>query len=74
MSFLISVTTYVPPISDAFKMFLLCASALSIVAPVAVVILGMIDIIKHKRRIVQNCSCMLIVMVPWIVVLLLLIK
>ncbi len=69
LSFLISATTYVPPISDSFKQFLVCASILSIVLPVAVLIFGLMDIFKYKRNVVLNYICILIVAVPWIIVL-----
>lgn len=72
--FLISATTYVPPISSSFKLFLNCASILSIVLPVAVLILGLMDIIKNKMKIVLNYICILIAVAPWIILLLLLVK
>lgn len=69
LSFLIAVTTYVPPISESFKLFLDCASILSIVLPVTVLIFGLIDILKYKRNVVLNYMCIFIVLAPWIIVL-----
>jgi hypothetical protein len=69
LSFLISATTYVPPISDSFKRFLFCASILSIALPVAVLIFGLMDIFKYKRKVALNYLCILIVAAPWIIVL-----
>ena len=69
LSFLISATTYVPPISSSFKLFLACASILSIVLPVVVLIFGLMDIFKYKRNVVLNYMCILIVAAPWIIVL-----
>ena len=74
LSFLISATTYVPPLSDSFKLFLNCAGILSIVLSVAVLIFGLIDIFKYKRNVVLNYMCILIVAAPWIIVLRLLAK
>jgi hypothetical protein len=42
--------------------------------PVAILIFGFIDIFKYKREVVLNYMCILIVAVPWIIVLLLLVK
>jgi hypothetical protein len=74
LSFLIAATTYVPPLSDSFKLFLTCASILSIVLPVAVLIFGLIDIFNYKRKVVLNYICMAIAAAPWIIVLWLLAK
>jgi hypothetical protein len=74
LSFLISATTYVPPISSSFKLFLKCAGILSIVLAVAVLIFGLMDIFKYKRNIVLNYICIFIVVAPWIIVLRLLVK
>jgi len=74
LSFLISATTYLPPISDSFKLFLACASILSIVLPVAVLIFGLMDIFKYKRKVALNYLCMAIAAAPWIIVLWLLAK
>jgi hypothetical protein len=69
VSFLIAATTYVPPLSPAFKLFLNCAGILSIVLPVAVLIFGLIDILKYRRNGILNVSCILVVSVPWVIVL-----
>jgi hypothetical protein len=74
LSFLFAATTYVPPISDSFKLFLDCASILSIALPIAVLIFGFIDVFKYKRKIVLNYICMAIAAAPWIILLFLLIK
>jgi len=74
LSFLIAATDYVPPLSDSFKLFLNCAFILSIALSVAVLIFGLIDIFKYKRRVALNCICICIVATPWIIVLRLLVK
>lgn len=74
LSFLIAATTYVPPLSDSFKLFLACASILSIALPVAVLIFGLMDIFKYKRKVVLNYMCILIVAAPWLIVLWLIAK
>ena len=74
LSFLIAATTYVPPHSDSFKLFLACASILSMALPVAVLIFALMNIFKYKRNVVLNYMYILIVAAPWIIVLLLLVK
>jgi hypothetical protein len=74
MSFLLAATDYVPPISSSSKLILNCAGILSIVLPVAVLIFGLIDIFKYKRKVALNYMCILIAAAPWIIVLLLLAK
>jgi hypothetical protein len=74
LSFLIAATTYVPPLSDSFKLFLACASILSMALPVAVLIFALMNIFKYKRNVVLNYMYILIVAAPWIIVLLLLVK
>lgn len=69
MLFLISATTYAPPISAPFKLFLNCAHILSIALSVAVLIFGLIDIFKYKRNVVLNYMCILMVAAPWIILL-----
>jgi hypothetical protein len=74
LSFLIAAATYVPPISDSFKLFLNCAGILSIALSVAVLIFGIIDIFKYKRKVALSYICILIVAAPWVIVLCLLTK
>ena len=74
LSFLISATTYVPTISVSFKLFLNCAAILSIALPVAVLIVGLIDIFKYKRNVVLNFVCIIIAATPWSILVLLLVK